>query len=60
MNKFQVGDLVRLKGKIPIKGFYDRIGIITKEIDENGFVVYFFSEKKYYGYDKSILEVVSE
>ena len=50
----KVGDLVHLKGNITY------VGIITKEIDPNGFVVYFFHEKSYYGYDKSILEVVSE
>ena len=50
----KVGDLVRLKDNITY------LGIITKEIDPNGFVVYFFHEKKYYGYDKHALELVSE
>lgn len=50
----KVGDLVYFKGNITY------FGIITKEIGPNGFVVYFFHEKKYYGYDKTVLELVSE
>ena len=57
----KVGDLVRIKNmKIPIEGHDHYLGIITEKIDENGFIVYFFSSAEYYGYEKSILQVVEE
>ena len=58
----KVGDLVRIKTmEIPVKGMFDNyLGIITEKIDENGFIVYFFSSAEYYGYEKSILQVVEE
>jgi len=55
----KIGDLVRIKNTdIPIKGTDNYLGIITKSIDEDGFVVYFFSSGEYYGYDKVMLELV--
>ena len=57
----KVGDLVRIKTMdIPKKGAYNYLGIITEQIDENGFVIYFFSAAEYYGYDKAQLELISE
>lgn len=58
----KVGSLVRMKGlNLPKKGKADNyLGIITEQLDENGFIVYFFSAGDYYGYDKAMLELVSE
>ena len=58
----KVGDLVRIKNmEIPVKGMFDNyLGIITEQIDEYGFIVYFFSAAEYYGYDKAQLELVNE
>ena len=56
----KVGDLVRIKTMdIPKKGADNYLGIITEQIDENGFVIYFFSAAEYFSYDKNYLELVS-
>ena len=57
----KIGDLVRIKNMgIPVKGMFDNyIGIITEQIDEYDFIVYFFSAADYYGYDQAQLELVS-
>lgn len=58
----KVGSLVRFKNmNPPKKGKFDNyLGIITEQIDENGFIIYFFSAGDYCGYDKALLELVSE
>lgn len=57
---YQVGDLVSLKGKIPIPGFYDAfgLGIITEKIDNDTFCIYFFDTKLARIYHTSSLENV--